>query len=167
MNSKLRVSRQPLADARFAKPLDEDLIRRLAKAHEVLITIEEGAIGGFSAQVLDFLARDGILDSGLKIRTMHLPDRFILQDAPYSQYDIAGLNAHHIVATVLSALGREGDHRRAQRQRLMMAPPAGKAGKAQMPFGCTSSRTRSCRKPVTGTSPYHVRVRLLRYQATR
>jgi 1-deoxy-D-xylulose-5-phosphate synthase len=98
-----------IADARFAKPLDEDLVRRLAKEHEVLITIEEGSICGFSSLVLDFLARDGALDSGLKIRPMHLPDRFILQDAPYSQYDIAGLNSHHIVAMILSALGREGE----------------------------------------------------------
>ena len=98
-----------IADARFAKPLDEDLVRRLAKEHEVLITIEEGSICGFSSLVLDFLARDGALDSGLKIRPMHLPDRFILQDAPYSQYDIAGLNSHHIVATILSALDREGE----------------------------------------------------------
>jgi 1-deoxy-D-xylulose-5-phosphate synthase len=96
-----------VADARFSKPLDEDLVRRLAKNHEVLITVEEGSIGGFATQVLDFLARDGIFDNGLKIRPMHLPDRFILQDSPTAQYDDARLNAKHIVATALSALGRE------------------------------------------------------------
>ncbi|TDP45413.1 1-deoxy-D-xylulose-5-phosphate synthase [Zavarzinia compransoris] len=94
-----------VADARFAKPLDEDLIRRLAREHEVLITIEEGSVGGFSAFVLHFLARSGLLDRGLKVRPMVLPDVFIDQDAPQAQYDQAGLNARHIVAEVLSALG--------------------------------------------------------------
>ncbi|MEX2450415.1 MAG: 1-deoxy-D-xylulose-5-phosphate synthase [Rhodospirillales bacterium] len=98
-----------VADARFSKPLDEDLVRRLAMNHEVLITVEEGSIGGFATQVLDFLARNGIFDSGLKIRPMHLPDRFILQDSPTAQYDDARLNAKHIVATALSALGRENE----------------------------------------------------------
>jgi len=96
-----------LVDARFAKPLDEDLIRRLAGAHEVLVTIEEGAVGGFAAQVLSFLARDGLLDRGLRIRPMYLPDRFIDQGTPEGMYEEAGLTAPHIVETVLSALGRE------------------------------------------------------------
>ncbi|MEQ8193885.1 MAG: transketolase C-terminal domain-containing protein, partial [Rhodospirillales bacterium] len=95
-----------VADARFAKPLDKDLVKRLAKNHEVLITVEEGSIGGFSTQVLECLAREGIFDRGLKIRPMHFPDRFITQDSPKAQYDEAGLNAQHIVATVLAALGR-------------------------------------------------------------
>src|SRR5262249_13027613 len=71
-----------LADARFAKPLDTQLIRRLAQEHEVVLTIEEGAAGGFGAHVLQFLAFDGLLDKGLKIRTLVLPDRFLDQDSP-------------------------------------------------------------------------------------
>jgi 1-deoxy-D-xylulose-5-phosphate synthase len=96
-----------VADARFAKPLDQDLIRRLASEHEVLITIEEGAIGGFGSFVLHFLANEGLLDSGLKVRQMCLPDFFIDHESQYNQNDQAGLNAHHIVATALTALGRE------------------------------------------------------------
>src|SRR5690606_29651872 len=96
-----------VADARFAKPIDEDLIRRLAREHEVLITVEEGAIGGFAAHVTHFLAREGMFDAGLKIRPMILPDFFIDQDKPEKQYEVAGLNAAHIVATALSALGKE------------------------------------------------------------
>ncbi len=95
-----------VADARFCKPLDEDLTRRLATEHEVLITIEEGAIGGFAAHVFQFLAREGLLESGLKIRPMCLPDRFINHDKPQAQYADAGLEAGHIVATALTALGR-------------------------------------------------------------
>jgi len=98
-----------VADARFAKPLDEDLVRRLAKEHEVLITIEEGAIGGFAAHVLQFLALEGALDKGLKIRPMTLPDRFLDQDTPEKMYEAAGLNAAAIVTTALSALGREAE----------------------------------------------------------
>jgi 1-deoxy-D-xylulose-5-phosphate synthase len=94
-----------LADARFAKPLDHDLIRRLANQHEVMITIEEGAAGGFAAHVMQFLATEGLLDSGLRLRPMVLPDVFIDQDTPENQYDQAGLNAWHIVATALKALG--------------------------------------------------------------
>ncbi|WP_395712315.1 1-deoxy-D-xylulose-5-phosphate synthase [Reyranella sp.] len=96
-----------VADARFAKPLDTDLVRRLAREHEVLITIEEGAIGGFAGQVLQYLATAGLLDSGLKIRPMILPDRFIDHAAPAKQYEWAGLNAPQIVATALEALGRD------------------------------------------------------------
>jgi 1-deoxy-D-xylulose-5-phosphate synthase len=94
------------ADARFAKPLDDDLIARLASAHEVLLTVEEGAVGGFSSHVLQFLARAGHLDAGLKVRTLTLPDRFIDQDSPRKMYDAAGLNAAQIVTAVLAALGR-------------------------------------------------------------
>jgi 1-deoxy-D-xylulose-5-phosphate synthase len=94
-----------VADARFCKPLDQDLVRRLANEHAVLITIEEGAIGGFASHVLQFLAVSGMLDAGLKIRPMILPDHFIDHDNPVKQYDEAGLNAKHIVATALSALG--------------------------------------------------------------
>lgn len=94
-----------VADARFAKPLDEDLLRRLAREHEVLITVEEGAIGGFAAHVLQFLAKSGLLDRGLKVRPMCLPDVFIEHDAPAKMYDVAGLNAGGIVETALAALG--------------------------------------------------------------
>jgi 1-deoxy-D-xylulose-5-phosphate synthase len=96
-----------VADARFAKPLDTQMVRRLANEHEVIITIEEGSIGGFSAHVMHFLATDGLLDEGLKIRPMILPDIFIDHDKPQSQYELAGLNARHIVATALAALGRD------------------------------------------------------------
>ncbi len=96
-----------VADARFAKPLDTDLINRLVREHEVVITVEEGAIGGFGSHVLHHLAMNGLLDHGLKIRTMVLPDLFLEHDSPQTQYDQAGLNARHIVAMALSALGRE------------------------------------------------------------
>ncbi|MBK4723029.1 1-deoxy-D-xylulose-5-phosphate synthase, partial [Azospirillum sp. YIM DDC1] len=96
-----------VADARFAKPLDEDLVRRLALEHEVLITIEEGSVGGFGSFVLQHLAMAGLLDGGLKIRPMVLPDRFLDHDSPVKQYDEAGLAARHIVATALQALGIE------------------------------------------------------------
>jgi 1-deoxy-D-xylulose-5-phosphate synthase len=96
-----------VADARFCKPLDEELIRRLAVEHEVLITVEEGAVGGFASHVLQYLATAGLLDHGLKIRPMVLPDRFVDHDKPEKQYDEAGLNARDIVATALMALGRE------------------------------------------------------------
>jgi 1-deoxy-D-xylulose-5-phosphate synthase len=96
-----------VADARFAKPLDADLVTRLARNHEVLITIEEGAFGGIGSQVLRLLATAGLLDRGLKVRPMALPDRFIDQDKPERMYEDAGLNAPQIVAAVLAALGRE------------------------------------------------------------
>ncbi len=96
-----------VADARFAKPLDTDLIRRLAREHEVFITIEEGAIGGFGVHVLNYLAHEGMLDRGLKVRPMMLPDRFIAHDTPDAQYTDAGLKAANIVSTALAALGRE------------------------------------------------------------
>jgi 1-deoxy-D-xylulose-5-phosphate synthase len=101
-----------VADARFAKPLDTDLVRRLARGHEVLITIEEGAIGGFAAQVLQDLAMAGLLDHGLKIRPMILPDRFIDHASPARQYEQAGLDAKGIVATALAALGQQVERAR-------------------------------------------------------
>ncbi len=95
-----------IADARFAKPLDEDLIRRLARHHEALITVEEGAMGGFGAFVLHFLAREGLLDQGLKVRTLHMPDLFQNHDTVTAQIAEAGLNSDSIVATVHAALNR-------------------------------------------------------------
>ncbi len=93
-----------VADARFAKPLDEDLVRRLATGHEVLITVEEGTVCGFGGVTLHFLANAGLLDRGLKVRSMVLPDRLIDHDSPAKQYEEAGLAARHIVATALEAL---------------------------------------------------------------
>jgi len=95
-----------VADARFAKPLDTELVRRLAQNHEVLITIEEGAIGGFSSHVMHYLAVTGLLDKGLKVRPMVLPDHFQDHDTPDKMYEAAGLDAKAIVATALAALGR-------------------------------------------------------------
>jgi 1-deoxy-D-xylulose-5-phosphate synthase len=96
-----------VADARFAKPIDTGLVDRLARDHEVMITIEEGAIGGFAAQVMHHLAHSGALENGLKFRPMVLPDKFIDHDTPAKQYDAAKLNAAHIVQMALGALGRE------------------------------------------------------------
>jgi 1-deoxy-D-xylulose-5-phosphate synthase len=93
-----------VADLRFAKPLDEDLIRRLMATHEVIITVEEGAIGGLGAHVLTLASDLGLTDAGLKIRTLRLPDAFQDHDAPDRQYDAAGLNAPQIVDAVLKAL---------------------------------------------------------------
>lgn len=93
-----------VADLRFAKPLDEALIRRLLTTHEVAVTIEENAVGGLGAHVLTMASDEGLIDAGLKLRTMRLPDRFQDQDKPELQYDEAGLNAPHIVETVLKAL---------------------------------------------------------------
>ncbi|MDZ7628331.1 MAG: 1-deoxy-D-xylulose-5-phosphate synthase [Parvularculaceae bacterium] len=98
-----------VADARFAKPLDHDLIRQLVRHHEVLITIEEGSRGGFGAFVLHFLSDDGLLDSGLKVRTMTLPDIYQDHDSPAKMYDFARLNAPHIVENVMRALGRSAE----------------------------------------------------------
>ncbi|MEO0551290.1 MAG: 1-deoxy-D-xylulose-5-phosphate synthase [Pseudomonadota bacterium] len=95
-----------VADARFAKPIDADLTDRLAREHEVLITIEEGARGGFGSFVLHHLAETGQLDAGLKIRTMHLPDKFQEHNKPELMYEEAGLNARHIAAVAIGALGR-------------------------------------------------------------
>ena len=98
-----------IADARFAKPLDTDLIAKLAREHEVLITIEEGAAGGFGSHVMQFLAWEGLLDKGLKMRPMVLPDVFLDQDTPERQYAQAGLDADGIVKVALSALGRSNE----------------------------------------------------------
>ncbi len=96
-----------VADARFAKPLDTDLLHRLAREHEVLVTVEEGSIGGFATQVMTDLAHAGLLDGGLRFRPMTLPDIFIDHDSSAKQYEQAGLTAPNIAATVLCALGRE------------------------------------------------------------
>ncbi|MBU2533142.1 MAG: 1-deoxy-D-xylulose-5-phosphate synthase, partial [Alphaproteobacteria bacterium] len=96
-----------VADARFAKPIDTELVENLARKHDVLITIEEGSVGGFGSHVLGHLASTGLLDAGLRIRTMYLPDEFIDHDSPKSMYDHAQLNAEHIVERAVSALGQE------------------------------------------------------------
>ena len=93
-----------VADLRFAKPLDEALIRRLLATHEVAVTVEEAAIGGFGAHVLTMASDEGLIDSGLKLRTLRLPDRFQDQDKPDKQIAEAGLDAAGIVETVLKAL---------------------------------------------------------------
>ncbi len=94
-----------IADARFAKPLDRDMILDLATKHEALITIEEGAVGGFGSHVAQLLAEEGAFDGGLKYRSMVLPDTFIDQASPKAMYDVAAMNAEHIEAKVLDALG--------------------------------------------------------------
>ncbi|MFT0858504.1 1-deoxy-D-xylulose-5-phosphate synthase [Ancylobacter sp. G4_0304] len=94
-----------VADARFAKPLDRELILRLAREHEVLVTVEEGAIGGFGSHVLTLLAEEGALARGLKVRTLHLPDRFLDHDTPAAQLKAAGLDTDGIVRGVLGTLG--------------------------------------------------------------
>jgi 1-deoxy-D-xylulose-5-phosphate synthase len=93
-----------VADARFAKPLDEDLIRNLIKNHELLITVEEGSIGGFASHVLCFAAKEGLLDATCKLFPLFLPDTFIEQKSPNAMYDEAGLNAPQIVQSVLEQL---------------------------------------------------------------
>ncbi|GAB5469537.1 MAG: 1-deoxy-D-xylulose-5-phosphate synthase [Rhodospirillales bacterium] len=96
-----------VADARFAKPLDNDLVLRLAREHEVMITVEEGSTGGFSALVMTLLAREGVFDSGLKFRPLTLPDYFIDHDSPAKQIAEAGLDSAGIVKAALEALGAE------------------------------------------------------------
>ncbi|MBU6253465.1 MAG: 1-deoxy-D-xylulose-5-phosphate synthase, partial [Alphaproteobacteria bacterium] len=93
-----------VVDLRFAKPLDNDLIRRVLTSHDVAVTVEEGAIGGLGAHVLTMASDEGLIDAGLKLRTLRLPDLFQDQDSPQKQYDEAGLNAPHIVETILKAL---------------------------------------------------------------
>ena len=100
-----------VADARFAKPVDEDLVCQLAKNHEVLLTIEAGAIGGFAAQVTDILAKNWLFDAGLKFRPLYMPDRLLDHDAPARQYIDANLSADAIISTVLLALGRDESHK--------------------------------------------------------
>ena len=94
-----------VADARFAKPLDTDLVERLAREHEVLITLEEGSVGGFATAVLDHLVRNDLVADGLKVRPMFFPDRFQDQAKPYDMYTEAGMNAEQIANTALNALG--------------------------------------------------------------
>jgi 1-deoxy-D-xylulose-5-phosphate synthase len=94
-----------LADARFAKPLDHDLIRQLARHHEVVLLVEEGAVGGFGGFVLHFMAQDGLLDRGLKVRSLTLPDVFQDQDSPAKMVKAAGLDSDAVVAAALQALG--------------------------------------------------------------
>jgi 1-deoxy-D-xylulose-5-phosphate synthase len=96
-----------VADARFAKPLDVELLTRLVRNHEVLVTVEEGAIGGFGAYVLQALAEHGLIERGLRVRCMVLPDQFIDQDSPNAMYAQAGLDAKGIVAKVFEALGKD------------------------------------------------------------
>jgi 1-deoxy-D-xylulose-5-phosphate synthase len=100
-----------VADARFAKPLDRDLLRRLASTHDVLITIEEGSIGGFGSFVLHALSEDGLLDRGLKVRTLVLPDVFIDHDKPDRMYAQAGLDARSIVAKVTEIMALDIDRK--------------------------------------------------------
>jgi 1-deoxy-D-xylulose-5-phosphate synthase len=96
-----------VADARFSKPLDHDLIRRLARDHEALVLIEEGSVGGFCSHVLEFMARDGLMDAGLKIRPMGIPDLFLPHGEPDEQYEDARLMSGDITRTALEALGAE------------------------------------------------------------
>jgi 1-deoxy-D-xylulose-5-phosphate synthase len=96
-----------VADARFAKPLDTDLVLRLAREHEVLITVEEGTVGGFGSFVLQVLAEHGVLDRGLKVRSMVLPDVFLDQDSPAIMYAKAALDTKGIVTKVFEALGKD------------------------------------------------------------
>ena len=96
-----------VADARFAKPLDTELIRTLATSHQVMISIEEGSPGGFAAHVMQFLTEEGLLDGGLRFRPMTLPDQLIDQETPTKQYEMAGLQAADIVNTALTALGKD------------------------------------------------------------
>ena len=95
-----------VADARFMKPLDTDLIGRLVRHHQVLITVEEGSVGGFGSHVLEYLVGDGLLDHGRIVRTMKLPDVFIDHDTPQRMHQMAGLVASSITATVIAALER-------------------------------------------------------------
>ena len=100
--------RTSVVDARFMKPLDEELILQLAREHEILLTLEEGAIGGFGSHVMHMLAENGQLEGGLKCRSLVLPDSFIDQDKPDAMYDAAGLNAAQIIETVRALLGTDG-----------------------------------------------------------
>jgi 1-deoxy-D-xylulose-5-phosphate synthase len=100
-----------VADARFAKPLDTDLVLRLARSHEVLLTVEEGSVGGFGSHVLELLSQKDLLDQGMKVRTLVLPDIFVDHDTPAGQYASIGLDAKGIAAQALHALGRSADAR--------------------------------------------------------
>jgi 1-deoxy-D-xylulose-5-phosphate synthase len=104
-----------VADARFAKPLDEDLVMRLAREHELLITVEEGAVGGFGSHVLQLLSERGALDRGLKVRAMVLPDIFIDHDKPERMYAQAGLDSAAIIAKVFEVLRQDAGAWRTRR----------------------------------------------------
>ncbi len=132
-----------VADARFAKPLDRDLILQLARDHDALITIEEGAVGGFGSHVAQLLAEEGVFDTGLKFRSMVLPDEFVDHDAPRAMYDTSALNAEHIEAKVLSVLGiGDLDARRAREIRRGISCSC-----AQAPPRSSSNHRRRQRKP--------------------
>ncbi|KAJ4805158.1 1-deoxy-D-xylulose 5-phosphate synthase [Rhynchospora pubera] len=111
-----------VADARFCKPLDQSLIRSLAKSHEVLITVEEGSIGGFGSHVAQFMALDGLLDGKIKWRPLVLPDRYIEHGAPADQLAEAGLTASHIAATVFNVLGQTREALNLMSYRLWLVP---------------------------------------------
>ncbi|TKW79418.1 MAG: 1-deoxy-D-xylulose-5-phosphate synthase, partial [Bradyrhizobium icense] len=96
-----------IADARFMKPLDEEMVLKLAREHEILITIEEGSIGGFGSHVMQFVSDNGLLDGGLRMRAMVLPDVFLDHDSPAAMYARAGLDAKGIVAKVFETLGKD------------------------------------------------------------
>ena len=96
-----------VADARFAKPLDHDLIRQLARHHQVVVTVEEGAVGGFGSHVMHFLVNEGLLDNGLKVRSLVLPDVWMDQAKPETMYAKAGLDSAGILKTVFAALGQD------------------------------------------------------------
>ncbi len=98
-----------VADARFCKPLDEELVRDLAANHELLITVEEGAIGGFGSHVMQFLAMNGLLDNGLKVRPVCMADVYIDQDSPQNMNDIAGINSQQIMDVALKALNHKSE----------------------------------------------------------
>ena len=138
-----------VADARFAKPLDRELILKLAADHEVLITIEEGAVGGFGAHVLSLLSEAGALDSGLKVRTMTLPDIFLDHDKPERMYAAAGLDAKGIVAKALAALG--GDRPSCvEPHRVSQSPSGGEEPNAE--------RARQSLRPDRGRRPGRARL---------
>ncbi|RFB75620.1 1-deoxy-D-xylulose-5-phosphate synthase, partial [Methylovirgula sp. 4M-Z18] len=101
-----------VADARFAKPIDKDLVCKLARGHDVLITIEEGSMGGFGSHVLHLLADEGLLETGLKVRSMVLPDAYLDHDKPEAMYAKAGLDAKGIVAKVMATLGKSSQNER-------------------------------------------------------
>ena len=96
-----------IADARFMKPLDEEMVLKLARDHEILITIEEGSVGGFGSHVMQFVSDSGLLDGGLRMRTMVLPDVFLDHNSPAAMYGRAGLDAKGIVAKVFETLGKD------------------------------------------------------------
>ena len=98
-----------VADARFCKPLDQDLIRDLVEKHSLLITVEEGAVGGFGSHVMQFLAMNGLLDKGIKVRPICMADSYIDQGKPNAMYDEAGVNAPQIISTALEALDIKED----------------------------------------------------------